>query len=215
MNRNPQEALFAAGCFWGVQEHFAKLDGVRDTQAGYTGGDMPYPDYKSVCSGRTMHAETVRIVFDPEKIGYDELLDEFWKCHDPTQLNRQGWDVGTQYRSAIFTTSQEQEAQALKAKQNAQAKFSRPIRTRIEQAAKFWPAEEYHQHYIAKNKGGEYARHSRNGDTENARASGKDRKIPAQARPAIPESMTGSIPSDPMVRCHLLSESLPKTISSS
>lgn len=145
-------ATFAAGCFWGVEAAFRRLDGVRSTCVGYTGGHTADPTYKDVCSGRTGHAEAVQVIFDPARIGYDQLLDVFWAVHDPTQLNRQGPDIGTQYRSAIFTHSPEQE-RAARASLEALARASfagREIVTEIAPAGPFYPAEDYHQQYLEK-----------------------------------------------------------------
>jgi peptide-methionine (S)-S-oxide reductase len=145
-------ATFAAGCFWGIEAAFREIPGVVDAEVGYTGGTTESPSYQQVCSGRTGHAEGVRIGFDPARVSYRELLDVFWGIHDPTQLNRQGPDVGTQYRSAIFTHSADQEA-AARASRDALAasrSFGRPIATEIVPAGPFWRAEEYHQRYFEK-----------------------------------------------------------------
>ena len=148
-----EAAIFAAGCFWGVEEKFRHLPGVLSATAGYTGGHTANPSYEDVCSDTTGHAEAVRIEFDPSVIGYAQLLDAFWNLHDPTQVNRQGPDFGTQYRSAIFTTSpkQEKEARASKEKLQASGRFSRPIATEIVPASTFYKAEEYHQRYLEKH----------------------------------------------------------------
>ncbi len=145
-------ATFAAGCFWGMEAKFRQLQGIIDTRVGYTGGDSVNPDYKSVCTGVTGHAEAVEITFDPEKISYVDLLDFFWTIHDPTTLNRQGPDVGSQYRSAIFYHDEEQHALALKSKQTQQQRgvFNVPIVTEIMPASVFYPAEDYHQRYLEK-----------------------------------------------------------------
>lgn len=147
-----ETAIFAAGCFWGVEETFRRLPGVLKTEAGYIGGSLKKPTYEDVCSGATGHAEAVRIEFDSRRIPYQILLDIFWKAHDPTQLNRQGPDVGDQYRSAIFFESPEQElaAQNSKAALEKSGKWQRPIVTQILPAPAFWPAEDYHQQYLAK-----------------------------------------------------------------
>ena len=147
-----ETAVFAAGCFWGVEETFRRLEGVVDTEVGYTGGTRPEPTYREVCAGRTGHAEAVRVAYDPERITYDELLRVFWDNHDPTQVDRQGPDVGTQYRSEIFTFSPEQatEARASREAEEASGRHRRPIATRISPAAEFWPAEDYHQRYLEK-----------------------------------------------------------------
>ena len=147
-----QKATFAAGCFWGVEETFRQTKGVVGTAVGYTGGATSRPTYQEVCSGRTGHAEAVEVTFDPALVGYDELLRIFWENHDPTTPNRQGPDVGEQYRSAVFVHSPEQEAaaKASKAALEAAGRFRRPIVTQIVPAVEFWRAEEYHQQYLAK-----------------------------------------------------------------
>ncbi len=145
-----EQATFAAGCFWGVEAEFRQIPGVRATTVGYTGGAADEPTYEQVCRHTTGHSEAVLVEFDPEQVSYDDLLGAFWHLHDPTQLNRQGPDVGDQYRSAIFFHSPEQEIAAKEAKEAAQASFSRPIVTEITAAAKFWPAEDYHQRYLEK-----------------------------------------------------------------
>lgn len=144
-------ATFAAGCFWGVEAAFGKLPGVLDAKSGYTGGSVADPSYRQVCSGTTGHAEAVEIRYDPDAISYDHLLDAFWKLHDPTTPNRQGPDIGTQYRSAIFVHSDEQREAARASLTRAQANVKRPIVTQIETAGPFYPAEEYHQKYFEKN----------------------------------------------------------------
>ncbi|MBI4396520.1 MAG: peptide-methionine (S)-S-oxide reductase MsrA [Elusimicrobia bacterium] len=149
------KAVFAAGCFWGVEAAFGQVPGVVSTRVGYTGGTLKNPTYEQVCSGTTGHAEAVEVEFDPGKVSYDKLLEVFWKIHDPTTLNRQGPDVGDQYRSAVFFHGPEQEKEALASRDklaNAR-RFSRDIVTRIEPAAAFYPAEEYHQQYYKKNGG--------------------------------------------------------------
>ena len=146
------KATFAAGCFWGVEATFRQLPGVISTRVGYTGGNSANPSYKDVCTDRTGHAEAVEVEYDPAKLSYDRLLDVFWANHDPTQLNRQGPDWGTQYRSAIFFHSPEQEA-AAKASKEKQAKarrYSKPIVTQIVPAETFYEAEDYHQQYLEK-----------------------------------------------------------------
>lgn len=145
-----EKATFAAGCFWGVEEAFRTLDGVLETTVGYCGGLAEHPSYEEVCTGRTGHAEAVEVVFNPAVISYEALLAVFWSIHDPTTLNRQGPDVGTQYRSAIFTHSPEQDAGAAASLQAAQARFRQPIVTQVLPAPAFWPAEEYHQKYLLK-----------------------------------------------------------------
>jgi peptide methionine sulfoxide reductase msrA/msrB len=148
-------AHFGAGCFWGVEAAFSKLDGVRDTAVGYMGGTAEHPTYKQVCSGRTGHAETVQIEYDPAVISYEKLLEYFFKLHDPTTPNRQGPDVGTQYRSVIFVHGEDQARVAREVLQRLEqsGKFSRPIVTEIVEAPTFWRAEEYHQRYYEKNGG--------------------------------------------------------------
>jgi len=143
-----ETATLAGGCFWGVEELFRKLPGVIDTTVGYTGGTLANPRYEDVKSGRTGHAESLKIIFDPQKISYDEILDYFFRLHDPTTLNQQGNDRGTQYRSIIFYHDEKQRQAAQLAKTRAQAKWQRPIVTEIVPAAKFWPAEEAHQDYL-------------------------------------------------------------------
>jgi methionine-S-sulfoxide reductase len=143
-----ETATLAGGCFWGVEELIRKLPGVVDTSVGYAGGTLENPRYEDVKTGRTGHAETVEIVFDPETISYDEILDFFFRLHDPTTTNRQGNDVGTQYRSAIFVHDEKQREAAKKAIERAQEKWPRPITTEIVDNTRFWPAEGYHQDYL-------------------------------------------------------------------
>ena len=147
-----EKATFGAGCFWGVEAAFRQISGVKGTAVGYAGGALENPTYEAVCSDRTGHAEVVQVEYDPEQTTYGQLLDLFWNSHDPTTLNRQGPDVGTQYRSVIFYHSPEQEAEARDSKQrlDAAGKFRRPIVTQIEPAATFYPAEDYHQQYLEK-----------------------------------------------------------------
>ena len=147
-----EKATFAAGCFWGVEETFRQLSGVVDTAVGFMGGSTANPTYREVCGGRTGHAEVVHLEYDPSRISYDALLDAFWSCHDPTTLNRQGPDVGDQYRSAIFyhTPAQEAAAHASKDRVEGAGRFRHPIVTAIEPALTFWRAEEYHQRYLEK-----------------------------------------------------------------
>ena len=151
-------AEFALGCFWGAERRFWETPGVWVTAAGYAGGYTPNPDYKEVCSGRTGHAEAVRVVFDPRETGYEQLLKIFWESHDPTQGMRQGGDVGTQYRSAIYTHGEEQqrlaEASAAAYQQALSAADRGDITTEIRPAREFYFAEDYHQQYLAKNPGG-------------------------------------------------------------
>jgi peptide-methionine (S)-S-oxide reductase len=163
-----QTAYFATGCFWGAERRFWNLDGVIQTSVGYMGGNKPDPTYKEVCTGTTNHAEIVEVIFDPQLISYKRLLAEFWVMHDPTSLNQQGGDIGTQYRSAIFTTSSEQMQQVLESKEIYQGELSKneigKIVTEILPAAgvTYWLAEEYHQRYLEKNPNG-YDCHSSTG----------------------------------------------------
>lgn len=147
-----QKATFGAGCFWGVEQAFRHVKGVTATQVGYLGGTMNNPTYHDVCTDMTGHAEVVQVEFDPSKVSYEDLVNVFWSCHDPTQLNQQGPDVGTQYRSAIFFHSPEQEkaARASKEKREASGRYKRPIVTEITPASEFWIAEDYHQQYLEK-----------------------------------------------------------------
>lgn len=145
-----QKALFAAGCFWGVEEFFRVTEGVIDTEAGYAGGNTERPTYEQVCSGKTGHAEAVHIVYDPTLVSYEALLKIFWENHDPTTKDRQGPDVGTQYRSVIFYYTSEQQDAARASLKMIQKKYKEPIVTEIVPATNFWPAEEYHQQYLAK-----------------------------------------------------------------
>ena len=149
------KALFAAGRFWGVEETFRKVTGVTDVAVGYSGGTIADPTYEQVCSGNTGHAEVVLIEYDQRKVDYDELLEVFWDCHDPTQVNRQGPDIGSQYRSAIFTFDADQEAVARESKHahDASGRYARPIATEITPAGPFWRAEDGHQQYLAKRNG--------------------------------------------------------------
>lgn len=146
------KATFAAGCFWGVEATFRQLPGVISTRVGYIGGNYPNPSYKDVCTDRTGHAEAVEVEYDPSKLSYDKLLEVFWENHDPTQLNRQGPDWGTQYRSAIFfhTPDQETAAQTSKQQLEKSGRFRKPIVTQILPATAFYEAEEYHQQYLEK-----------------------------------------------------------------
>jgi len=148
-----QKATFAAGCFWGVEATFRKVDGVVETTVGYTGGETADPSYEEVCGGRTGHAEAVELAFDPSRVSYDELLDMFWALHDPTTKDRQGPDVGSQYRSAIFFHDAEQEAAATasKARLAQSGRFRKPIVTEIAPAGPFYRAEDYHQQYVEKS----------------------------------------------------------------
>jgi peptide-methionine (S)-S-oxide reductase len=167
MNKS-ELAYFATGCFWGAERRFWQLTGVLDTSVGYMGGKRPNPSYEQVCTGTTNHAEIVCVTYDPNQISYRRLLEEFWVMHDPTSLNRQGGDIGTQYRSAIFTTSKEQLDEALATKATYQGLLTAEgigeIVTQIESADShtYWIAEEYHQKYLAKNPNG-YDCHSSTG----------------------------------------------------
>jgi peptide-methionine (S)-S-oxide reductase len=147
-----EKATFAAGCFWGVEETFRQLKGVKSTTVGYTGGQTENPTYKEVCTDTTGHAEAVQVEFNPAEVTYGDLLDVFWSNHDPTQLNRQGPDFGKQYRSAIFFHTPEQERLARESKERltGEHRYSRPIVTQIVSATTFYPAEDYHQQYLAK-----------------------------------------------------------------
>lgn len=147
-----ERATFGAGCFWGVEAEFRKIEGVVEATSGYSGGRTKDPTYGDVCSGATGHAEVVEVEYDPSKVSYEELLEVFWKEHNPTQLNRQGLDVGTQYRSAIFFHSPEQEAAAHASREEAQERFKKPIATEIAPASEFYRAEDYHQRYFEKNR---------------------------------------------------------------
>lgn len=148
-------ATFGAGCFWGVEAAFRRIDGVTDTAVGYAGGHTDDPTYREVCSHSTGHAEVVQVEYDPNLVSYDDLLEAFWAMHDPTQVNRQGPDVGDQYRSVIFFHTPEQEAAAIAAKKQLDESglLRRPVATVIECAPTFWRAEEYHQRYLEKNSG--------------------------------------------------------------
>jgi peptide-methionine (S)-S-oxide reductase len=148
-----EKATFAAGCFWGVEDAFMQLEGVTETQVGYIGGHTENPTYREVCGDTTGHAEAVEVNFDPQVVSYETLLDLFWQLHDPTTLNRQGPDIGSQYRSAIFyhNPAQQQIAHASKDRWQESGRFSRPIVTEIVPAAMFYPAEEYHQKYNQKH----------------------------------------------------------------
>jgi peptide-methionine (S)-S-oxide reductase len=146
------KAAFAAGCFWGVEAAFRQVEGVLSTAVGYEGGRTENPTYEQVCTNTTGHAETVQVEYDPSHVSYEQLLDVFWNNHDPTQLNRQGPDVGTQYRSAVFFHTPEQQAAAIASREqrSASGQYKRPIVTEITPASKFYRAEEYHQQYLEK-----------------------------------------------------------------
>jgi len=163
--KNPSQeiATLAAGCFWGVEYIFREIPGVIDTTVGYTGGTSSGPTYHDICRGDTGHAEAVQVVFDPSQISYEKILDYFFRLHDPTTRNRQGNDVGTQYRSAIFYHSEEQKQSAQKIKEslNRSGKWKREVVTEITPAGPFYPAEEYHQDYLIKNPGGYHCHYLR------------------------------------------------------
>jgi len=147
-----EKATFGAGCFWGVEARLAEIPGVIDTAVGYEGGDLEHPTYKEVCTDRTGHAEVVDVTFDPARVSFDTLLDAFFALHDPTQVNRQGPDWGSQYRSVVFAHGDEQllQAQAKIAELNASGAYRKPIATKVDPATTFWKAEEYHQRYLEK-----------------------------------------------------------------
>jgi methionine-S-sulfoxide reductase len=145
-----KQATFGAGCFWGVEAAFRRTQGVTGTKVGYAGGKVDNPTYEQVCSDTTGHAEVVQVTYDPEQVPYEQLLTIFWLEHDPTQLNRQGPDVGSQYRSVIFAHDEEQRAAAEASREAVQARFTRPVVTTIEDAPPFWEAEDYHQQYLEK-----------------------------------------------------------------
>jgi methionine-S-sulfoxide reductase len=157
-DQNTEKATFGAGCFWCTEAVFQQLRGVESAQSGYSGGDAPDPTYEQVCSGRTGHAEVIQITYDPTAISFDELLKVFWQTHDPTTPNRQGHDVGTQYRSAIFyhTEAQRQTAEAYKQQLDASGTFGAPIVTEITPFKSFYPAEGYHQQYFQSNPDQQY-----------------------------------------------------------
>jgi peptide-methionine (S)-S-oxide reductase len=150
---NLKKATFAAGCFWGVEAEFKKISGVLETRVGYTGGHTEKPSYKEVCLDKTGHAEAVEVIYDPEKVSYETLLEKFWNIHNPTTLNRQGPDRGSQYRSVIFYHDEEQKKAAEQSKESLQksGRYNKEIVTFIKPAQKFWEAEEYHQDYFDKN----------------------------------------------------------------
>ena len=145
-----RKATFGAGCFWGVEAAFRQLQGVTRTRVGYSGGTLENPTYEDVCSHTTGHAEVVEVAYDPEQVSYEQLLDVFWHKHDPTQLNRQGWDIGDNYRSVVFFHEDEQREAALRSKAEEQANWRAPIVTQIEPAQTFYEAEDYHHQYLEK-----------------------------------------------------------------
>jgi methionine-S-sulfoxide reductase len=148
-----ERATFAAGCFWGVEASFREIEGVLKTTVGYTGGTATNPSYEQVCSGTTGHAEAVEVWFDPSMVSYDALLNTLWAVHDPTTRNRQGWDFGSQYRSAVFAHDADQERQAIASRDAHQASLARQIVTQIVPATEFYDAEDYHQRYFEKHGG--------------------------------------------------------------
>ena len=148
-----EKAIFAAGCFWGVEGAFRRLPGVVEATSGYAGGHLDHPTYPQVCTGGTGHAEAVLVEYDSRIVGYEDLLDRFFSIHDPTQVNRQGPDIGTQYRSELFVFTAAQRRAALSRIARLAAEGRGPIATRVTDAGVFWPAEEYHQHYLEKNAG--------------------------------------------------------------
>lgn len=150
MDDSAKRATFGAGCFWGVEHIFREIPGVIDTAVGYEGGHLDHPTYKDVCTDATGHAEVVEVVYDQSMVSFDELMRVFWELHDPTQVDRQGPDHGSQYRSAVFFHDEEQRESAERSKQWAQQFFSKPIATKIEPATTFWVAEDYHQQYFEK-----------------------------------------------------------------
>jgi peptide-methionine (S)-S-oxide reductase len=153
-NESPrtEKATFGAGCFWHPESEYRKVEGVVDTAVGYEGGHVENPTYEQICTGTTGHAEVVQVTFDPERVTYEELVNQFWQLHDPTQMNRQGVDIGPQYRSVVFSHSPEQKVAAEASKEAAQQLFSDPIVTTIEPATGFWRAEEYHQCYLERRR---------------------------------------------------------------
>jgi len=145
-----KKATFGAGCFWGVEAAFRQIDGVTKTRVGYSGGTLEDPTYEDVCSHTTGHAEVVEVTYDPERVSYEQLLEVFWNKHNPTQKNRQGWDIGDQYRSVVFFHDEEQREAATRSKADEQARWKAPIVTLIEPAQTFYEAEDYHQQYLEK-----------------------------------------------------------------
>lgn len=150
-NMKTETIILAAGCFWHVEKEFSKIPGVIETTVGYTGGKTKDPSYEKISSGKTGHAEAIKIIFNPKKISFENILSKFWTIHNPTSLNRQGPDVGTNYRSAIFYITEKQKTEAEKSKKKFQEMFDKPIVTEILKASEFYPAEEYHQRYFDKN----------------------------------------------------------------
>jgi peptide-methionine (S)-S-oxide reductase len=154
----PKKATFGAGCFWCVEAVFERVDGVASVTVGYAGGTTPDPSYETVCTGKTGHAEVIQITYNPAIVSYEQLLRIFWECHDPTTMNRQGTDVGTQYRSVIFYHDEAQKQAAEKSQQSAQKNFRNPIVTEILPLKNFYPAEKYHQDYYTNNPNAPYCR---------------------------------------------------------
>jgi peptide-methionine (S)-S-oxide reductase len=160
MDKLPDRArrtTFAAGCFWGVEQVFSEVDGVLRTTVGYTGGHTDHPTYEQVCAHTTGHAEAVEVWFDPQVVSYDQLVQTFWRIHDPTTPNRQGWDFGDQYRSAIFVHDDDQAARAAASRDHEQESLVKPIVTEITPATRFHVAEDYHQHYFSRSGAGSCA----------------------------------------------------------
>ena len=160
-SNNNEVAILGAGCFWCVEAVFEELQGVESVESGYTGGTVKDPTYKQICTGNTGHAEVARITFNPEVVTFKEILEVFWKTHDPTTMNRQGADVGTQYRSAVFylNDAQKEEAEHYKQRLNESGAYAAPIITEITKAAKYYPAENYHQDYFLQNPDQGYCRY--------------------------------------------------------
>ena len=179
-SESTKELVLGGGCFWCVEAVYERFEGVREVHSGYAGGHVPHPSYQEVVSGRTGHAEVVRIRFDPEQVSLDALLDFFWVAHDPTTLNRQGADVGTQYRSIILYADEEQKSAAQASKDRAQAGFSRPIVTEIVPLEAFYLAEDYHQNYFANNPEAAYCQYVIAPKVQQLKAKGKIR--PAASR---------------------------------
>lgn len=156
MKEELEKATFGGGCFWCTEAVFQRIKGVESVVPGYAGGDMPNPTYDDLCSGETGHAEVIQIIFDPKKVSYEKLLEVFWKTHDPTQLNRQGADIGTQYRSIILYHNEKQKNAAEKSKVEVEKLLKKPIVTQIKKFTKFYEAENYHQNYYNRNSGASY-----------------------------------------------------------
>ncbi len=180
-----ETATFAAGCFWGVEYVFERVPGVLSTLVGYTGGHTVDPTYRDVCSHGTGHAEALQVEFDPDVVSFDQLLEVFWAMHDPTQVNRQGPDVGDQYRSAIFTHSPEQQAAAEASRDRAQARFARPIASEITPASTYYPAEEYHQRVLRQERAPAVLPRDPVGDAARARARRRASLTTPVSRPGL------------------------------